>query len=296
MKKRTLVIALCCTLVLLCICNGGIIKFKRIDFGEPCPDEDPMKKIDGNTAVINDVDSPFPSKLPLYRAVKHRISQNAFRQMEEQLGITSWYFNKFDGYRISGRLAEYAPSTRRFFDTLNMTDEELETLAWETFHKIPFLKGEYIYTGITGESTMESSKEGERTTEVTVTFRRILDGLPVLGDDKCSLSFDGSGLVGISVSLFDYIKIGTMDVIPPEEAEANIKTPDYFDMSINHGIAQTLRVDQIKLAWANQYSNHCTILQPFYTFKGTASFPDGAQTKFTSRVIAIPKSYTYEIK
>ena len=55
-----------------------------------------------------------------------------------------------------------------------------------------------------------------------------------------------------------------------------------------------LQVDNVNLRLVNQYSSGCTILQPMYSFVGTATFDDNSQAEFISRIIAIPESYTYE--
>lgn len=295
MKKRTLLILLCWAL-LYCGCSTTLTKYKRISFsGETFAEE--MKYVDDNTVVVNKAEETFPTQLPMYKITKHKISELEFQQMEEQLGITRWYWNDFDGYSIYNLVGPYADPERGYFYTLQMTDDELEKLAWETFHKIPFLEGEYTYLGITSDLTEYSAQEGEYVTNVTVSFRRVLDGIRVLGNDICDFSFDASGLQEITIALFDYTKIGTIDMVTLEEAEANIKTPDAFIMETASDIkkpAQKLEVDRVKLLFINQYSKGCTILQPIYNFVGTASLEDGTQTEFSSRIIAIPESYTYE--
>ena len=85
-----------------------------------------------------------------------------------------------------------------------------------------------------------------------------------------------------------------MTLVPMEEAEARIKTPDSFTIEANFGKANTLQVDNVNLRLVNQYSSGCTILQPIYSFIGTATFDDNSQAEFISRIIAIPESYTYE--
>lgn len=296
MKKRILVIALCC--VVLCCTALAIFhpfrKYKRISFEDEILGHGLEAYIDGSTEVVNQTKATFAAKLPIYKMKKHKISDQELQQMEEQLGIEKWYSHEFDGYRIYSRIAPYSDPDRGYFGTLKMSDEKLEGLAWKTFNKIPFIEGEYVYTGITGTMTVWTMQEGEQVSEVTVMFRRVLDGLNVVGNDKCALTFDASGLVEVDIALFDYRKTGTMKTVPLEEAADRIKTPDSFVIDADNRMIDTLRTDRVQMFWVNQESKGCTILQPMYTFYGTADFRDGGQMEFRSRVIAIPESYTYE--
>jgi hypothetical protein len=294
MKKQILSIMLCCVLLLLCGCNKKTEKFKRISFDGETSSANVEKYIHDDTVVTNQVNTAFANQLPIYEIEKHEISDLEFRQMEKQLGITDWYWNESDGNKIYSRIAPYNDPVRGYFYTLEMTDKELEHLAWETFNKIPFLKGEYVYSGITATMTGWSMDEGEFVSEVTVSFSRTLDGIRIVDNDRCDLTFDASGLVELYITLFDYQKIGTMDLISLQDATTRIKTPDYFYIDEGEATISALDVDEITISLVNQFSRGCTILQPIYTFRGTATLEDGNQSKFKSRVIAIPETYTYE--
>lgn len=273
--------------------NPGIAqkKYMRISFKSETLGEE-VKEITADTAVIYMANETFQPQMPIYEISKHAISEQEFRQMEKELGITDWDFSDFDGYEVHCRVASYGE--RGDFDTLNMTDEELEELARETFSKIPFLEGEYAYAGQTGYLSLWSTATGEVIEEVTVSFYRCIDGISVVGNEKCNLTFDGNGLVGIYIAMYDYAEIGTMDMVSLNAARERIKTPDYFSLEESGSVARELQVDRVQLSWVNQYFRGCTILQPIYTFYGTATLESGNQTEFKSRIIAIPEEMTYE--
>ena len=174
-----------------------------------------------------------------------------------------------------------------------MTDEELEKAAWEVLEKIPLLKGEFEYLGMTRKNTRIDA-EGEHITRAGAQFQLKVDGVRVAGDESIVFYFDGSGLVEIQIKWFDYKQIGTMNLVPLADAEAKIKTPDDFSLENATDVAQTLQVNNTKLLLVNQYNSGCTILQPIYNFVGTAEMKDGTKTEFSSKVIAIPESYTYD--
>ena len=287
---------LCCVLLLLCGCNRKTEKFKRVSFDVEALSVDVEKYIHENTVVTNQVNTAFANQLPIYEIEKHEISDLEFQQMEKQLGITDWYWNESDSNKVYSRIAPYSDPGRGYFYTLEMTDKELEHLAWDTFNKIPFLTGEYVYSGITATMTGWSMDEGEFVTEVTVSFSRTLDGIRIVENDRCDLTFDASGLVELYITLFDYQKIGTMDLVPLQDATTRIKTPDYFHIDEDEATVSTLRVDEITISLVNQFSRGCTVLQPIYTFWGTATLEDGNQSEFKSRIIAVPETYTYEDK
>lgn len=299
MKKRILAILLCCVLFLLCGCKTESVaeqkKYKRICFESEHLGEE-LFHITSDTSVIYNVVETVQTQMPIYEIRRHAISPQEFQQMEKQLGITEWYFNDYDGYEVYCRTAPYSDPDRGYFDTLNMTEDKLEQLAWETFGKIPFLEGEYEYAGQTGHMAEWSMESNEYiTTEVTVSFYRSIDGICVVGNEQCDLTFDASGLVELYIVMYDYERIGTMDMVPLKEAKAKIKEPDSFSMTVaDKSVVNELHVDRVKTYLINQFSEGCTILQPIYTFCGTAKLENGSQTEFKSRIIAIPEELTYE--
>lgn len=287
----------CCVVVCCAVlCFVPIKKYKRISFSSDTLGENLERYVGTNTSVINTSKQTFASTLPIWSIKERNISEKAYEEMLENLGLTdNPYFVTREGNFLHYSLASYVDYSRGYFD---MTDEELEKLAWETFRKIPFMDGEYEYLGI--QNTMKlNDKEGDHITRAGVSFRRLLDGVRVVGEDNCVLYFDGSGLVEILIRRYDYIKTGVMKLVPLEDAAGRIKSPDDFEIEVNteeKNIADVLQVDRVKLLLVNQESNGCTILQPLYNFIGTATLGDGTQTQFSSRIIAIPESYTYDEK
>lgn len=289
-KCFVLIVLVFCVVAMLIGCDH---RYQRISFASEMLG-DSMQCIHEQTAVMNMAKADFPQTLPIYQIKENSITLSEIMQMENQLGITNWYYKEHSGNKFVGLIAPYDDPARGYFYELNMSDDELEALAWETFRKIPFLPGEYEYLGISGESTIWNLEHGERISSVTVSFRRTLNKIRILGSDVCKLTFDGSGLQEIIITSFDYKEIGQMNLIPMEDALSKVKSPDYFSLSQNMETIDTLRVDKIKLLLVNQYYNGCTILQPIYNFIGKAVSAEDFEGEFSSRVIAIPESYTYE--
>ena len=287
MKLKILII-LCVFLLLLSGCNT---KYQRISFDAQYLGEELAAHISEDTTVINKTDTTFATQLPIYKITKDNITEAQFQQLKQQLQVpesdSGWLGLSYEGNRIYGYFSAYDK-------TFTMSEEELEALAWRTFEKIPFMEGEYEYSGIRGEDYTTNSKGDKKINRVMVSFLRLVDGVRVIGNDRCDMWFDDSGLVEIYIDRFNYTRIGTMDLVPLEDAEARIDAPDYFAIDAPAGKANTLQVDRVRLSLVNQYSSGCTILQPIYSFVGTATFDDNSQAEFISRVIAIPESYTYE--
>ena len=291
--KKLLVVLLCCSILLLSGCNK---KYKRISFESDALSDGSAAYVQENATVVNKATDHFKSQLPIYKIKEQNIPTKEFQQMLQALNLSdggsSFYSIELEGNSINGTWSDVGTGI------FTMSEQELEALAWETFHKIPFLEGEYEYFGIRGEEAVSDSN-GRHITSILVSFRRVLDGVPVTGEDQCDLWFDDSGLEGINIRLFDYEKIGMMDLVPLEDAETRIKTPDGCSWdSVENVLAQdvnALQVDHVKLQLINQHWRGCEILQPIYNFVGTAALNGGTQTKFNSKVIAIPESYTYEV-
>lgn len=283
-------VILCCAM-LLCSCSTGPKKYKRISF-ESETLEDRLGFVSEDTVVNNTVTETFPAQVPVYEISERVISDNERQILMANLELpTNPYHFTHEGNNISIVLASYTDSSKRGYFT--KSEAELEDMAWKAFKKIPFMEGEYEYVGFRGEQSVTIS--GEKHIErVMVSFFRLVDGVRVIGESQCDIWFDGSGLVEIHLNLFDYQKTGMMDVVPLSEAAVKVNNPDDFSAEGAAGIAETLDVDAVKLFMVNQYSRGCEILQPMYTFYGTAYFEGDKQTEFNSKVIAIPESMTYE--
>ncbi len=295
--KKSIIFFICCIMLL----SGCSARYKRISFNNDTPDGHINEYINDNTAVINDIKGENFTQFPVYKISEREITEEEVQEMFKQLGFDSEYAStrfKLDKNRISGTLYNFTDVSRKDYDAANMTDAELEKLAWDTFKKIPFLEGTYEYMGIRGEQT-RSDSEGTHLERVGVSFRRVIDGIRVLGEDECFLYFDGDGLVEIYIELYEYEKTGTLDLVPLEDASSKIKEPDLFvfdsetSMSGFGGIDE-LQTEKVNLLFYNQYSDGCTILQPVYAFIGTATNGKGEKAEFKSVVIAIPDSYTYD--
>ena len=122
---------------------------------------------------------------------------------------------------------------------------------------------------------MVSSSDGDYIESKRVSFRRLIDGVRVIGNDICDLYFDSNGLYDIEIKFYDYEKTGELDMLTLDEAVAKIKEPDAFvlESATNRnfsGAADKLTVERTKLLFVNRYSDGCEILQPVYNLMGTA--------------------------
>lgn len=284
-------VAACLCLVIVGIFFISNQKYKRISFNQNALGDE-LSHINEDTTVIDYSYKSIPTQLPIYEITPHNITQQEFEAIKKSLHLPESAVDlEFEGNRFFYNRVCYTNTSRGYFD---MTDEELEKEAWRVLNSIPFLKGEFKYLGIKRTMTINTYADGDLITRAGVQFQLLLDGMPVSGDEDIVFYFDGTGLVEIQLKLFDYKQIGTMDLVPLEEAKARIKTPDYFSIDAVKGIAQTLHVERTELVLVNQYHRKCTILQPIYNFSGTAYMKNGQKGIFSSKVIAIPESYTYD--
>ena len=290
MIKRLIAVMLCCVMVLLCGCSR-LGKFKRISFDAEILSGD-LKCITDDTIVTYSANESFPSKLPIYYITERTISENDVQKMKENLGITKYHRSILEGNELIFRLVPYGDDGRSVYETF--TEADLERMAWESLSKIPFANGEYTYAGVTGSTERSQGGSVYKTIEVPVSFYRCIGDISVVGNEKLNLTFDATGLVEVYAVMFDYTQIGMMDVVPLEEAKNKIKTPDWSSLNETSGKVKTLETDRVQMYLINQHSKGCQILQPIYTFYGTAKTEAGGQTSFKSRVIAIPETMTYE--
>jgi hypothetical protein len=292
--KKIIALMLCLVLVLLSGCNTSPKKYKRISFkGDTMSEE--FDYLHDDTVVINSAEKNISTQVPIYEIAERVISDNERQLLMASLGLpTNPRVFKHEGNRIVISLVGVTDSSRGYFD---MTEEDAVEEAWKLFRRIPFIDGEYECIGIR-ESYTRSDRDGKHILRAGVTFCRLLDGIRVTGNDLCTLTFDGSGLVGVSITLFDYKKVGTMDLVPIEAAEVKLKAPDDFDIGTlekqPYKKVETMEVNRVGLRMVNQHSRGCSILQPIYFYSGVATLEDGTQEEFSSKVIAIPEEMTYE--
>ena len=298
MRKYILVVLLVGAILLLCGCNANKTseqqKYKRISFESEALGET-VRYVGEDTIVVNEAKENIDAQIPIYEIKKRSISDQECKQMMETLEIPEDpSIFTHDDNMIHIRLATYTDFSRGFFD---MTEAEAEKQAWEIFKKIPFIEGEYECIGIRETMTL-SDKDGTHITIAGVTFCRVLDGMRVTGNRSCTIYFDGTGFAGVFIRLFEYEKVGTMDMISLKEAESRLKSPDDFDFEPEdfqlHHKVETIRTDHVYVRLVNQYARGCTILQPIYFYKGIATLADKTQVEFSSKIIAIPESMTYE--
>lgn len=295
--KKTVSAIVFCILIALFGCSGST-QYKRISFDRDTLEEELSQYVDGNTKVVHAADKSFPDEFPVYQISERKISEEEFQTMLKQLeiGESASKDIKLEGNTVNGTIKSVTDESAGEF---HLTDEELEQLAWETFNKLSFMEGTYKYDGITKNYTVSSGATGSYVTRVGVSFRRMIDDIEILGSEQCDLYFDNTGLVEIFIKRYNYEKIGSMDLVPLESVSSKIKRPDSFEIYTEPsepklGMLDTLRVERSELVFYNQYYRGCTILQPVYDFIGTATDTSGKQEKFTSKIIAIPDSYTYE--
>lgn len=274
-------------------------RYLRIHLNNETSEAELGRYVGQDTVVVGNILKGNQTQLPTYQIRERPITEEEVRQVMERLEIPEnpshrpeW---KLEGNVITG---QFAYLTDGLF---TKSDEELEEMARKAFEQFGLLKGEYKYTGIWSRG--ERVEIGENGSEeiitainVGVSFCRILDGMRIIDSDVCEMWFNDNGLVRIHIELYDYEPVGTMDLVSMEDALARIKTPDRFSIEGEPdcaGPAQTLAVEEVVTVYCNQYYRGCTILQPVYLFKGTATFEDGTQAPFTSSVIAIPESMTW---
>lgn len=267
-------------------------QFQRISLESETLCDELTNYINTDTLVVSEISRNLSTELTVYEIKERIITEEEFQQLQENVltanstsGRNTW---TLEDNSIIGNFGSFTSGTA------TMSEEELEVMARKTLNQIHFLEDDYVYYGICGRTTAEDSK-GTHTTRIMVTFCRVLDGVRIIGNDRCDMWFNDSGLVGIAIDLFDYEPIGTIDMITQEEAENKVKTPDAFTIETDgNSAANRLQVERFELLLVNQHSKGCSILQPVYVFKGTALLEDGTQAEFSSEVIAIPESYTYK--
>jgi hypothetical protein len=294
MNKRIFALVVCLSVLLLCACNTRKT-YKRISFnGEALGEQ--LSGIKDDTVVTFNSENTFDLNMPIYEIKKRNISEEECQEMIVNLGLEE---KSFVEYKLEENYLHINLAWRTNFDRgyFDMTEEEAVELAWEIFNKIPFMEGEYECIGIRQKYTLRDN-EGSHTTRAGVVFCRLLDGVRVTGNEKCTLYFDGSGLVQISLWMYEYEEIGSMKMVSMEDAIEKLRSPDDLELlgvgeSLSSAIKE-MQYDQVKLRLVNQYTRGCTILQPIYYFEGAGTLEDERQFSCSAKVIAIPEEMTYE--
>ena len=284
MKKA---VVLACAFVLAALLFTSCQGFKKISFSTESLGEFLDAHITENTSVIGSYELSAPKSVPMYSISKRVLTDDEYAQILSVLDIKEddpkVFIERKDNSLLVTIREPYA------MKDYSVSDEETLRMAKEVFDKIPVISGEYECLGIKSFFTISDS-EGDHTTSVGVSFRRLIDGVRVVGNDVVYLYFDNDGLSEIHLELFDYKRIdGAIDLTSIDSAYARVKSPDSFDLKEENetiGVIDTLNVEKARLLMVNQYSNGCTVLQPVYSFSGTATDVEGKTSSFTSVVIA----------
>lgn len=287
-------------------------KFKRINIsGETLYDGTTNLEniVSSSTKVEYQAKETFSDTMPIYHIVPRQISDDEFIEFADFFDV-SGNIEK-DGEKTSITLDNgvrvYMPKSNRISYDANIdrsnpitqSDEELINTAKSIVSNLPLLEDEYECLGVVSTQTLHHSQKGEMVVSKRIAFCKLLDDKRVIGDEICNLYFCSEGLYAVNIELYDYNSTGEMDMLSLEDAKASIKTPDSFSIIERQGVSQltteadTLCVERVKLLYVNQYSSGSTIIQPVYNFIGVASHGD-EEMEFQSKVIAIPKKYTYD--
>jgi len=288
MKKTALFLA--CTIVLVMLFSGCQRKFKIISFNTESLGEILNDHITENTSVVGSYELAAPETVPIYNISEHMLSDNEYNQILSALKIKE-DDSAVHITRKGNSLLVILHETDEQRDYA-FSDEETLRMAREVFDILPVISDEYECLGIKSNHTISDSA-GERIINVGVSFRRLIDGIRVVGNDVIYLYFDNDGLSEVYIELFDYKKSsGTIKLTSLDSAYARVKTPDSFNLREEKetiGEIDILNVEKTILLMVNQYSTGCTVLQPVYSFSGTATDIDGKSAPFISIVIAIEK-------
>lgn len=255
--------------------------------------------------------SEIPKKIPIYKIKLKEIDKSVFDSFKGFFGINEDDITQSSDFKavtdtdiIYYRYNENTSclTYHHRFDleaSMKFTDEELEQMAKEYFAKIPFIDhDQYEYVGITSTQSISGGGGVYKPVKQRLSFRKVIDGMRVTGDDQCDLYIDAEGLCGVTINFFEYEKIGEMDLVTLNDAKKRVKTPDAFarydeNDTLMKGETEWLNVERVKLLLVNQFRDGCTILQPIYNFIGTATNETGS-AEFHSRIIAIPDKYTFD--
>ena len=308
--KKMLAYSLIIALLLLSACSSGG-QYKRISLSsEMLGDKlDIMQTtLVNSTKVECTAQEIYSDKMPVYEISPRTISREEFQIMADFWGIDSEITNNSETLLAIENMESPSKSmslTDNHFTYRNgtgiyamtQTDEELETEAKAIFDTLPLIEGEYEYLGVTSEQTVYANDENYIVSK-RVSFRRLIDGVRVIGNDICDLYFNSDGLYRVEIKFYDYEKTGELDMLSLDDAVDKVKTPDafvlYSDTNRNFsGAADKLKIERTKLLFVNQYSNGCEILQPVFNLTGTAE-NEGGSVEFAARIIAIPERYTHE--
>ncbi len=313
--KKTIAFFLITVVILSFLCGCGISKvgkYRRINISGPLLSDEPTdleKTVSRSTKVEYQAKETFSDTMPIYKITPREITEEELIEFGKSLGVVgevSYSNERFVSIEtdisgcvllMSGNELSYRNANIKYGD-LTASDDTLIKEAKVIFEKISILEGEYECLGVTSEQIATDGNGNKYTDSKRISFRRLLDGTRVIGNEICDMYFNQGGLYDIEIHLYEYEKIGEMQMVSLEDAKDKIKNPDAFTVGELDGknaltsTADELIVERIKLIYVNQYSSGSTIIQPVYNFIGVASRGD-EKMEFQSKVIAIPEKYTY---
>ena len=316
LKKHAVLLSVC--IVVLLVAVGSVAMwmyrssqaiYKRIEISAPTAAGEPTeleKTIGRGTDTELKVEDTFMKTMPVYEISPRRITQEEFEQIAACLDMegrperlkNSWHW-KHQEYNLWWKENEISYSWYGNIEKpISKSDEELIEQAksmFEILSTLPLFEGEYECLGIGSTQTVHF-KEGSRAVKKRICFRRLIDGIRVIGGDLVDIYMCEDGVADIYMYFYDYTKTGELPMLSLEDAFDRVKDPDAFSLESEgttfSGEADLLTVERVKLLFVNQYSDGCTILQPVFNLMGTAENETG-KAEFSSKVIAIPDLYTY---
>lgn len=187
-------------------------------------------------------------------------------------GTKSTYMSFLRGYRLS-----YSRGVMSYSQYLPVTDtdEELVSKSLKIIDEIPFVENEhierYVQTGKGGQSIQEGDEEPCWFMKRCI-FSPVINGYTVVGNGGISVGFARTGLAEVTVNYYDYEPIGKYEIISPEEAYEQIKSPQYVvghdrDFPVNK--VTSMNIESCELVYVNSFQLGYDIIQPYYYVKGT---------------------------
>lgn len=266
-------------------------------------------KLSTFTEIDNQLNIEYPDKIAIYKATPRNFTEADFEVFRNYFNMNSDDFHITSKMRITnGEITFSVDGNEILYDApypnkkITKTEEELKQEAEKILRSLPFVKDEYVYSTTSTRTKVtyhpDETKEGPFTVLYTFTFAHVIDGYKVIWDDRCNISFSEDGLQSIDMTFYDYEKYDEVDILSFKEANDKIKSPDVFGLDNEDfkGKIKKLKVEKSGLVYVNQcYSYGIDIIQPVITFIGTA-YSDSSESRFTARIKAIPKKYTYDIK
>ena len=311
-KKHAALLSVC--MVVLLVAAGSVTLwmyrssqaiYKRIDISAPTAAGELTeleKTIGRGTDTELKAEDTFMETMPIYEISPRSITKKEFLELAAHFGVTgepvlfgsNWILEN-ENVRLRWNEHEIKCTWNVLEKKFTKTDEEVIEEAKRIFDALPLIEGEYECLGIGSTQTITYRNESFVSTQ-RVCFRRLVDGVRVIGSDLVDIYMREDGVADIYMYFYDYTKTGELPMLSLEDAFDRVKDPDAFSLKSEgtgfSGEADLLTVERVKLLFVNQYSNGCTILQPVFNLMGTAENETG-KAEFSSKVIAIPEKYTY---